>query len=181
MKTVLKTLLALIVCASPAVAQQQQWGQDNCLYTATARGWQKGRVCRRLVQGNPNVFEVYDSLSRRQATILTVDMRYVSTQAWVYAHNPRPSFDFRYVYRGTWAPSAYPSDYNVLIGGVWIIVVPPPQQGAPTLSPEAKASQQQAAQLIGQMQFSQFLKTARPDRGKPNCTQISGDDCYSRY
>ena len=122
MKTVLKTtLLALILCVVgiPAVAQQQQWGQDNCLYTWNGRGWQQTRACRSFVQGDPNVFVLYDLADQGHRPILMIDLRYTGTQGWVYAYNFSPSFYLRYIYRGTWVPSAIPNDYNVLVNRAW--------------------------------------------------------------
>ena len=186
MKTVLKTtLLALILCVVgiPAVAQQQQWGQDNCLYTWNGRGWQQTRACRSFVQGDPNVFVLYDLADRGRRPILMIDMRYTGTQGWVYAYNFSPSFYLRYIYRGTWVPSAIPNDYNVLVNRAWTIVVPPPRfsQGAPTMSAEAQASQQQAAQLMTQLQFGKLLQGLAPNANSatplPNCSLTSGNYC----
>jgi hypothetical protein len=43
-----------------------------------------------------------------------IDMRYTGRQGWAYAYNFSPAFYFRYIYRGTWVPSAIPNDYDVL-------------------------------------------------------------------
>jgi hypothetical protein len=176
-------LLALILSVGiPAVAQQQ-WGQNNCLYTWNGKAWQQTRACRRLVQGDPNVFDLYDAADRARRPILRVDLRYTGTQGWVYAYNYAPGFNFRYIYHGTWVPSAIPNDYNVFINGKWIILVPPPRfvQGAPTMSEEARASQQQAAQLVAQMQFGKLLQNLAPNASSPtprvNCSLYSGNDC----
>jgi hypothetical protein len=57
-------------------------------------------------------------------------------------------------------------------------------QGAPTMSPDAKASQEQASQLMGVGLFQKLLKAASPNdnspRPKPICSPTSGSDCYSR-
>jgi hypothetical protein len=177
-------LLALILSVGiPAVAQQQQWGQNNCLYTWNGRAWQQTRACRSLVRGDPNVFVLYDAADRAHHPIVRIDLRYAATQGWVYAYNFSPGFNLRYIYRGTWVPSAIPNDYNVLINGTWIILVPPPRtlQGAPTMSEEARASQQQAAQLVSQMQFGKLLQNLAPNTNsptpKPNCSLTSGNNC----
>jgi hypothetical protein len=159
-------LLALIlgVCLQ-AVAQQQEWGADNCLWTSAGNGWQQTNACRNLEGGNPNLFVVYDRRDRHP--VMRVDLSRAAT-GWIYAYDytdtAKVSRDFRYVNRGVWSPSANPADYNFYVNGAWIAApqqpvaaAPQPTFQGPIMSPEAKASNEAAAPIMIQQQMQGLI------------------------
>lgn len=183
-------IVFMISSAAPAHAQQQQWGRDNCLYTAVGNAWQPTRTCRRLEWGNPNAFVIYDSADRARRPILRVDLSKAASTGWIYAYNYATRQNFRYINRGVWQPSAVPSDFNFYSNGAWRIVAQPtaaapqptvPTQGAPTMSPEAKASNDAAAKMMTQMQMGPLIRGLGPNDGSatplPICSLTSSTPC----
>ena len=196
-----RILLALILGVGiQAVAQQQQWGADNCLWTSTGyRSWAQTDVCRIVERGNPNAFVIYGKRDPARTPIMRVDLSKAATTGWIYAYNYAQRSNFRYVNRGVWNPSANPADYQFYIHGAWVAPPPSaavaaapqpaaPMRGAPTMSPEAKASNDAAAALMTGMQMHGLIQSlggsnARDATPKPVCgvTTPDGVPCYSRY
>jgi hypothetical protein len=189
-KVLAATAIAFMISsATTAHAQQQQWGRNNCLYTWMGNGWQQTRTCRRLERGNPNIFVIYDSADRARLPILRVDLSQTAT-GWIYAYNFVTGANFRYINRGVWQPSAPLSDFNFYSNGAWRVVAQPaaatprptvPTQGAPTMSAEARASNEAAAKVMTQMQMGGLIKSMSPNDSSPTplpiCSPISGSPC----
>ncbi len=177
----------IISSVAPAHAQQQQWGRDNCLYTAVGSAWQPTRTCRLLERGNPNAFFIYDRADQARRPILRVDLSKAASTGWIYAYSYATGQTFRYINRGVWQPSAIASDFNFYNNGAWRAVAQPaapeptmPTQGA-TMGPGAKASNDAAAAMMTQMQMGHLIKGLAPNDGSatplPICSPISGTPC----
>lgn len=179
-------LAFMISSAAPAHAQQQQWGRDNCLYTAVGNAWQPTRTCRSLERGNPNAFVIYDSADRARRPILRVDLSKAASTGWIYAYNFATRQNFRYINRGVWQPSAIASDYNFYTNGAWRVVAQPaapiPQPITPTMSAEPQKSNEQG--LMTGLLMHGLIQAMTPNASsptpKPNCSLISGSYCSER-
>jgi hypothetical protein len=172
-------LLALIlgVCLQ-AVAQQQEWGADNCLWTSAGyRSWAQTNACRILEGGNPNAFVIYDRRDSARTPIMRVDLSKAGTTGWIYAYNYAQRSDVRYIYRGVWnPPPANSADYQVYSNGAWVTPPPAAVAAAPQPQPAPQQGGDVGTQLQTQQQMNGLNKSINPPNPKPVCGITTPDN-----
>jgi hypothetical protein len=176
MITIAAILVFNVVLGSPAQAQQQQWGRDNCLYTWTNNGWVRVPACRYFVQGNPAVFVMYNGSDRQRRPIARIDMRAAD---WIYLYSYDQRITIRYPNRGVWNPPPSDYDYQVWSMGHWV------QRERFAAGQGPNAGNQGASQLQTQQLMQQLFRAGHTNSSQPtplpSCSLLSNGKCSDAH
>jgi hypothetical protein len=173
--TVAAILIFSAVLSTPAQAQQQEWGRDNCLYIWTNAGWMRQPACRYFLQGNPAVFVLYNGNDPQRRPIARIDMR---ASDWIYMYSYDQRITIRYVNRGVWTPGASVYDYQIWSMGHWVQKERPAPQSA-------NAGNQGASDLQTQLLMQQLYRAGHTNSSLPtplpSCSLVSVGKCSSEH
>ena len=150
----------IISSAVPAQAQQQQWGRDNCLYVAQRGQWvRQGCVLPGSQLYLNDATKVFTDLNTRMSFLKGQDGRMMiwTSTGWMDGQ--------AYVAQ---VRANQPTTPHVL-------------RGAPTMTEEARKSNEDAAAMMTQMQMGGLIKGLAPNDGSatpmPICSLTSGTPC----